>query len=92
LREIIASLKRKYKGRQDAVAVTASTGMAACNIGGTTIHSFAGIGLGVEPVEQLVSKVRKNRVASGKWQRVKVLVIDEGESVEPSIYRLARRS
>lgn len=92
MREIIASLKRKYKGRQDAVAVTASTGMAACNIGGTTIHSFAGIGLGVEPVEQLVSKVRKNRVASGKWQRVKVLVIDEGESVEPSIYRLARRS
>lgn len=79
LREIIASLKRKYKGATDAVAVTASTGMAACNIGGTTIHSFAGIGLGTDPVELLVGKVKKNRVASGKWQRVKVLVVDEGE-------------
>lgn len=82
LREIIASLKRKYKGAADAVAVTASTGMAACNIGGTTIHSFAGIGLGNDAVDLLIGKVKKNRVASGKWQRVKVLVIDEGEFAE----------
>ena len=58
--------------------------MAACNIGGTTIHSFAGIGLGVDPIELLIGKVKKNRVASGKWQRVKVLVIDEGECARPA--------
>lgn len=78
LREIIAALKRKNKGRSDAVAVTASTGMAACNIGGTTIHSFSGIGLGIEAAEVLISKVRKNRVSSGKWNRTMILVIDEG--------------
>lgn len=78
LREIISSLKRKYRGSGDAVAVTASTGMAACNIGGTTIHSFAGIGLGVGTPDQLVSNVMRNKTAKTKWQRVKVLVIDEG--------------
>ncbi|GAA5924183.1 hypothetical protein JCM1841_006870 [Sporobolomyces salmonicolor] len=77
LREIIASLKRKHRGNADAVAVTASTGMAACNIGGTTIHSFAGIGIGIESAEQLIEKVKKNRNANAKWQRVRVLVIDE---------------
>ncbi|TRM65513.1 PIF1-like helicase-domain-containing protein [Schizophyllum amplum] len=48
LREIIKALKRKYSKVTDAVAITASTGIAACNIGGVTIHSFGGIGLGSE--------------------------------------------
>lgn len=77
LREIIQALKLKYSRSQDAVAITASTGIAACNIGGMTIHSFAGIGLGVESPDQLVVKVRKNKKAMGRWQRTKVLIIDE---------------
>jgi ATP-dependent DNA helicase PIF1 len=59
-------------------AETFSIGIAACNIGGVTIHSFAGIGLGVENVEILVSKIRTNRKASSRWHRTKVLIIDEG--------------
>jgi PIF1 helicase. len=54
------------------------TGIAACNIGGVTIHSFAGIGLGIESAEDLAQKVRKNKKASARWLRTKVLVIDEG--------------
>lgn len=79
LREIIASLKREHRGKSDAVAVTASTGMAACNIGGTTIHSFASIGLGLGDPEQLVKNIKRNKTAVTRWQRVKVLVIDESE-------------
>ncbi|TKA55607.1 hypothetical protein B0A53_02785 [Rhodotorula sp. CCFEE 5036] len=86
LREIISSLKRKYRGSGDAVAVTASTGMAACNIGGTTIHSFAGIGLGVGTPDQLVSNVMRNKTAKTKWQRVKVLVIDEVSMVDGQLF------
>lgn len=52
--------------------------MAACNIGGQTIHSFASIGIGTGSVEQLVANIKKNRNANAKWQRVKVLVVDEG--------------
>jgi ATP-dependent DNA helicase PIF1 len=71
-------MKKKYAKIGDAVAVTASTGLAACNIGGMTIHSFAGIGLGIETAEDLAVKVRKNRKAMARWLRCKVLIIDEG--------------
>ena len=57
MREIIKNLRAKYRREPDRVAVTASTGLAACNIGGVTLHSFAGIGLGKEPVPELVKKV-----------------------------------
>jgi hypothetical protein len=33
------------------------TGSAAVHIGGTTLHSFAGIGLGTQSVAELVKKV-----------------------------------
>ncbi|GAA5896098.1 DEAD/DEAH box helicase [Sporobolomyces salmoneus] len=86
LREIISSLKRKHKGNADAVAVTASTGMAACNIGGTTIHSFAGIGIGIDSAQKLIDKVKKNKTANAKWQRCKVLVIDEVSMVDGILF------
>lgn len=57
MREIIKALRNKYSREPDRVAVTASTGLAACNIEGVTLHSFAGIGLGKEAVPELVKKV-----------------------------------
>lgn len=59
MREIIRQLREKYRKEPDAVAVTASTGLAACNIEGVTLHSFAGVGLGKETVQELTKKVGK---------------------------------
>lgn len=78
LREIIQSLKKKFSKKTDAIAITASTGMAACNIGGVTIHSFTGAGLCNEPPEQLVAKIRRNKKSAARWVRTEVLIIDEG--------------
>lgn len=56
-----------------------SSGIAACNIGGVTIHSFGGIGLGIESAEVLVKKIQKSKKAMARWLRTKVLIIDEGQ-------------
>lgn len=77
LRCIIDHLKRKYARQPDTVAVTATTGIAACNIGGTTLHSFAGVGLGQDDVPHMVRKIKRNRRSMVRWEKVKVLLIDE---------------
>jgi ATP-dependent DNA helicase PIF1 len=55
LREIIKWCHDQGK----TVAVTAATGIASVNIGGSTLHSWAGIGLGKEQLESLVTKITR---------------------------------
>lgn len=38
--------------------VAATTGLAACHVGGTTLNAFAGIGTGSAPVDQLLPQVK----------------------------------
>ncbi|SSD61583.1 related to ATP-dependent helicase RRM3 [Saccharomycodes ludwigii] len=75
LRTVIEKLKSIY-GR-DAIAITASTGLAAVNIGGITINKFCGFGIGKGSNEKLASMVKNNRNSIERWNRTKVLVIDE---------------
>ncbi|KAJ5098672.1 ATP-dependent DNA helicase PIF1 [Penicillium argentinense] len=95
MREIIKSLRVKYRREPDRVAVTASTGLAACNIEGVTLHSFAGIGLGKEAVPELVKKIKRNQKARNRWLRTKVLVVDEVSMVDGDLFdkleEIARR-
>lgn len=86
LREIISVLKRKYSRESDRVAVTASTGLAACNIGGVTLHSFAGIGLGKDTAQEMVKKIKRNQKHKHRWLRTKVLVIDEVSMVDGALF------
>lgn len=86
MREVISTLKRKNKREHDSVAVCASTGLAACNIGGVTLHSFAGIGLGKEPVPDLIRKIKKNNKAKTRWMKTKVLIIDEISMVDGELF------
>lgn len=88
LREIIAHCKRRYS-HLDAVAVTAATGIAGVNIGGCTLHSWAGIRLGKESAEELAGRLlgqyknRRKRVGLGaavaRWMHVKTLIVDESK-------------
>jgi ATP-dependent DNA helicase PIF1 len=66
----------------DRVAVTASTGLAACNIGGVTLHSFSG----KEPAEDLIKKIRRNAKAKQRWLRTKVLIMDEVSMVDGDLF------
>ncbi len=86
LREIIKGLRNKHKREPERVAVTASTGLAACNVGGVTLHSFAGIGLGKEAVPELAKKIKRNGKAKKRWLLTKTLVIDEVSMVDGDLF------
>lgn len=86
MRSIIADLRKKNMANPERVAVTASTGLAACNIGGVTLHSFGGIGLGKEDVPSLVKKIKRNPKAKNRWLKTKVLVIDEISMVDGDLF------
>lgn len=86
MRAIIAELRKKYSREPDRVAVTASTGLAACNIGGVTLHSFGGIGLGKEDVPALVKKIKRNQKAKNRWIRTKILIVDEISMVDGDLF------
>ena len=76
LREILRSLRSTSPGR---VAVTASTGIASINIGGTTLHSWSGIGLGEGTADRLSGKILGTARLIERWQKVDSLIIDESK-------------
>ncbi|XP_076982767.1 ATP-dependent DNA helicase PIF1 [Tamandua tetradactyla] len=64
---------------------TASTGVAACHIGGTTLHAFAGIGSGQAPLAQCVALAQRPGVRQG-WLNCQRLIIDEISMVEADLF------
>ncbi|XP_058064821.1 ATP-dependent DNA helicase PIF1, partial [Anopheles bellator] len=79
LRKIIATLP------PDGTVATASTGVAACLIGGTTLHSFAGIGSGEATLQNCYEKALRSNTAQ-IWRKCKRLIIDEISMVEADYF------
>ena len=65
--------------------MTASTGIAAANVGGVTIHSWAGLGLGDKPVDELLAKLSKD--ARARWTNCSVREEEQGNM--PLVSRFA---
>ncbi len=76
--------------RNVRVALTAMTGCAAIllsrpELKAKTLHSWAGIGLGKEPVTDLVYKIRRNGRSSKNWLTTDILIIDEISMMTPDL-------
>ncbi|KNZ79614.1 DNA repair and recombination protein pif1, mitochondrial [Termitomyces sp. J132] len=84
LRKIIKELRDLWG--TEAVAVTATTGIAGVNIGGSTVHSFAGIGLGKEKAEVLAEVIIKSSRLKDRWNKTRVLVIDEISMMDGQLF------
>jgi ATP-dependent DNA helicase PIF1 len=53
-----------------------------------TVHSWAGIGLGNGTIEQMVTKIMKNRYAKANWKGTDILVIDEVSMMSQKIFEM----
>ena len=84
LRKIVEALQERLG--VEKVFVTASTGIAACNIVGTTIHSFAGIGIHDSDINQTLKRIRQNETAVERWHACEVLIIDEISMLDGQLF------
>ena len=69
--------KKMKKLTQKNMYLTATTGVAAYNIGGMTINSFLGIGSGEASAQELYRKVRMKEEIVSRIVSTDILVIDE---------------
>lgn len=65
--------------------VTASTGLAASALGGTTLHAFAGVGGGEGSVAELAARAGRGESAL-RWRRAAVLVVDEVSMLDARLF------
>jgi hypothetical protein len=76
---------KQYK-RRVGMGMGGVAGAAAVLIGGTTLHAFAGVGLGKEDAATLVKKVYANKLTSARWQRARALIIDEVSMIDAELF------
>ncbi|PKL72388.1 helicase [Candidatus Kuenenbacteria bacterium HGW-Kuenenbacteria-1] len=73
LNKYINYLKKNHK----AVAITASTGIAATHMGGITIHSWSGMGIKENLTTKDLQMLLKKPYLKKRFKNVGVLIIDE---------------
>lgn len=68
------------------IGLTSTTGISALNICGSTLHSFLGIGLGNDDVDDLYNKVIRNSEKRELWLKLDLLIIDEISMLHPNLF------
>lgn len=71
---ILNKLKEKLKKK---LTITSTTGIAAVNVKGQTLHSWAGVGLCKNPIYKTVEKIRQRTSTLKQILNCKILAIDE---------------
>ena len=81
LQRMLVDLERAH-GLYGRVYCVAPTGLAAWNLGGTTVHSFAGIRDSDAALGDMIDAVLENDHARTRWQHCQVLIWDEISMVD----------
>jgi len=88
-----ALIRQIYKhgySNSKKIYVTALTGCAAVllNCQAKTIHSWAGIGLGNQSIEELVKKIKKNKFSKELWKTTEILIVDEVSMLSYKLFNI----
>ena len=73
IRRLAVHLESKGK----TVVKTAATGVAAVNIGGSTLHSWCGVGIAQDSAVSLAEDIKAFPAYKKRWLSVDILIIDE---------------
>ena len=68
---------RYLKARKIPVSITASTGIAATHLEGTTIHAWSGIGIKDSLSAAALRKLKEKKYLTKNMNKCRVLIIDE---------------
>ena len=71
---ILNKLKEKLKKK---LTITSTTGIAAVNVKGQTLHSWAGVGLCRNTISNTVEKIRGRKTQLNQILKCKILAVDE---------------
>ncbi len=74
---LLETLMNQFRMKGIRFGVCGSTGVSAVLVGGITLHSWAGIGLGEGHVSTMVNNIRNNKVAFERIRRSRTLIVDE---------------
>ena len=84
VRKIVNNCERTNRN----FAVTAMTGSAAVLINGKTLHSWGNLGIGDKPADYLAEKILAAWPKKTKWQKCKVLIVDEVSMMNANFFEL----
>ncbi len=68
---------RYLREQKIPVGITASTGIAATHMGGTTIHSWVGMGIADSMTAEEIKELFKRQYLRSRFSKTHVLIIDE---------------
>lgn len=68
------------------IGITSTTGISALLIGGSTLHSYLGIGLGEGTYEAVVKRIKNNKLKVKRWKELQTLIIDEVSMLTPELF------
>ena len=91
---VLQHIKYHLRKMKKIFAVTAPTGSASILIGGQTLHSWAGIGIGDKAVGAYINHAKCGFGGVGKrrfaWRETHTLIIDEVSMVRRAVIRLSQ--
>lgn len=85
LSNIVNTFRTSEKYKERSVAITASTGLAAFNISGITLHSFAGVQIIENDINEMIKRSRRGQ-SYANWIDTDILIIDEISMISATFF------